>query len=610
MALGNGDGTFGAPVSIEVNAGGRLAIGDVNGDGNEDIVTEGGSILFGDGKGGFPTRRDYVLPGGSVIPTDFDGDGKIDIVFASGGDSQIIYGGNLAVFFGQGGSEFAAPPYLNITNFNGTYPSGLALGDFDGDGTLDLFATQGSTIGIVKGNNDDTFTAATQYTFDPAIGVPDGAFFSALTGDFNHDGKLDFAVVGSGPTNSVIQVFLGNGDATFQTPVAVPFAAEIDAIIVGDFNGDGIPDLAIGAGPNEAPSDTVQVLLGNGDGTFRPGAQYPTGPGVSDLVAADFNSDGKLDLAVATVGIAGFPGPVTILLGNGDGTLSTGAVLPVIANFPGKLLTAADFNKDGKIDLAVAAADYSAVLLGNGDGTFGTPMTYNVPDMVLAADVNGDGTLDLVTGSGVMLGNGDGSFQPAISVNVGGQSVSGGFLIPGDFNHDGKVDFLFGDAVALNISTPPLPRLSSVSAATLQDGPLSPESLATAWGANLAGTTEASQTLVPVLGGASVSVKDSTGTVRAASLLYASPHQVNFLLPAGTSTGPATVTVTNGSTNQTANVVIAQVAPWTGLRTAHFPNPSNRDEHPRALSAFRNGRLRRGKSPNRQAPLMGLGLAG
>jgi uncharacterized protein (TIGR03437 family) len=180
---------------------------------------------------------------------------------------------------------------------------------------------------------------------------------------------------------------------------------------------------------------------------------------------------------------------------------------------------------------------------------------------ILAADVNGDGTLDLVTGSGIMLGNGDGSFQPAIPVNVGGQSVSGGFLIPGDFNQDGKIDFLFGDAVALNISIPPPARVTVVSAATLQAGPLAPESLATAWGLKLAGSAEASQTLVPILGGASVSVKDSTGTVRAASLFYASPHEVNFLIPAGTSVGPATVTVTNGATAQTARAFIAQVAP-------------------------------------------------
>jgi len=564
VALGNGDGTFGTPVSYPVNGAGSIAIGDVNGDGNEDIVVETGSILFGDGKGGFPTRRDYLFGCcGPVILTDFDGDGKIDVVIAGAGNSQIMYGGVL-VFFGQGGGEFAAPPFLNITNFNGTYPTVLASGDFDGNGTLDLLVTQASTIGILQGNSDGTFTAATQYNFNPAAGVANGAFLTAVTGDFNHDGKLDFAVVGSGPNNSLIQVFLGNGDGTFQPPVSTPFAAEINAITVGDFNGDGIPDLAAGAGPPYADGDTVQILLGNGDGTFRQGAQYPAEPGVEDIVAADFNGDGKLDLAVANVGVSASPEPtgsnVTILLGQGDGTFSTGAVLPLTPDFAqgtaGRLLTAADFNNDGKIDLAVAESDYIAVLLGHGDGTFSAPMTYEAQILVSAFDVNGDHILDLITGSGVMLGNGDGSFQPPIPVNID----TANFGVEGDFNHSGTAEFLAGDAIIQDIATAQS-SLSVVSAATLAVGPLAPESLATAWGVNLANTTEASQTLTPSLAGTTVSVKDSTGTVRAAPLLYASPHQVNFFVPAGTSTGPATVTVMNGMAAQTASVFIAQVAP-------------------------------------------------
>jgi hypothetical protein len=124
-------------------------------------------------------------------------------------------------------------------------------------------------VSVLTGNGDGTFTITKQYSLDAVNGVANGTILTIVTGDFNHDGKIDFAAVATGPNNGILQVFLGNGDGTFQAPISTPVAAGIDAVTVGDFNGDGIPDLAIAAGPCQVAGGEVQILLGIGDGTFR-----------------------------------------------------------------------------------------------------------------------------------------------------------------------------------------------------------------------------------------------------------------------------------------------------------------------------------------------------
>src|SRR6266702_1159934 len=231
-------------------------------------------------------------------------------------------------------------------------------------------------------------------------------------------------------------------------------------IVVGDFNGDGKPDLAV----SNVFSNTVSVLLGNGDGTFLPALNFPVGANPWYFALGDFNSDGILDLAVADYGCSQecHPSPsntVLVLLGNGDGTFRPAPNLTV-GNGPAGVAVA-DLNGDGKPDLVVANFDDNtlSVLLSNGDGTFRAAQTFGgvgpKPKTVAVGDFNGDGKPDLVApnyGSNsisVLLGNGDGTFQAAQNYLVDSAPV---FVAVGDLNGDGTPDLAVADLHTFNIS--------------------------------------------------------------------------------------------------------------------------------------------------------------
>lgn len=285
------------------------------------------------------------------------------------------------------------------------------------------------------------------------------------TADFNHDGKLDLAINAFNPStgNYAVYVLLGNGDGTFTAPVKydeLGFDGE-GVPLVGDFNGDGNPDLVL-----EGRSNEVDVLLGNGDGTFQsPRTTFTAGPtpqveGIATPV--DLNGDGKLDIVVSTVY------GISVLLGNGDGTFDVhDYILSTRTNFSN--IAVGDFNGDGKLDVAVGALAPGAsagnlwVLLGNGDGTFGSPTNINFnpgegTGSLLVADLNGDGKLDLISPNGitvsVFLGNRDGTFQPEVDYPAGLEPV---FATLGDFNSDEKLDLAIANVAVVT------PTSSSVS---------------------------------------------------------------------------------------------------------------------------------------------------
>jgi len=298
----------------------------------------------------------------------------------------------------------------------------IAAADFNGDGKLDLAVLDGD-LSIMLGNGDGTFQKAINYTY-AAMNT------SLAVADFDGDGNMDVVVA---DMNNALVIFLGNGDGTFQAPIVFPTTELPTFVAVGDFNNDKMPDLVVIDPPY------ISVMLGNGDGTFQApidNSSFRLHPAA--LAIADFNNDRKLD--VVAVGYFGSTTGFGVLLGNGDGTLQPALTYPT--KYVPYSVTAGDFNKDGKMDIAIAIG--VGVFLGNGDGTFQPEVDYDTPaGFVQAVDMNGDGNLDLVC-SGVheLLGNGDGTFQPP-QYYPAGDAVW--WQITGDFNGDHKPDVVVSD---------------------------------------------------------------------------------------------------------------------------------------------------------------------
>ena len=352
----------------------------------------------------------------------------------------------------------------------GKNPNSVAVGDFNGDGKLDIAVANSSTnnVGVLLGNGDGTFQIARTYD---AGDTP----YAIRVGDFNHDGKLDIAVTnvsysGASPSLSLL---LGNGDGTFQAARNFTAGVQPTDFVLGDFNRDGNLDVAVA----NRIQRTVNVLLGTGDGSLKEPVAY----GVKEIplygvAAGDVNGDGKLDVAVANHHY------VSILLGRGDGTFDEAQnYLANTGSWGAYSVALADLDGDKKLDLAVTNFSNASVgvLLGNGDGSFQDPRTYPTdegPFYVATADLNGDGKIDLVTANNsntvsILLGNGDGSFQTAQNYAAG---FSPCFLVVGDFNEDGRPDLVVPDrgadniAILLNISGTTAITLTSSSDPSLQ----------------------------------------------------------------------------------------------------------------------------------------------
>jgi uncharacterized protein (DUF2141 family) len=446
--MGNGDGTFqGAPQAVDSATYTGNNLGDVNGDGQPDLITNvpnstnsataSFSVQLGTPKGFFNPASTITAPStftlngisftsagatATYAVADVNGDGKADLVFVNAGLTALNAGNN-------------------NTPYTYAYP----------------------VLFVALSNGDGTFQTPVPYAF-PQL-APAGDFDSSLTvsnlqiADFNKDGHKDLILTyndlegagfGGPPVNSYDQgfvVFLGNGDGTFgTTPLLTSTYSSntpnSDANLpyvssTPDLNGDGIPDLVVLSpaftitNGNGVSTFQLVTYIGNGDGTFKTPVIFPSASNLISPVVADFNKDGKLDVAFINAVDEVSQGQLEIALGNGDGTFGT----PVtnLSILSGASLAAADFNGDGSVDVALLG-EIAGIFYGNGDGT------------LTSIDSSGTyGPIDLIN-----IGTG----TPAVAV---------------DLNKDGKPDILAGGTSLLSLysSVPPFVVLSDLTTTTI-----------------------------------------------------------------------------------------------------------------------------------------------
>jgi hypothetical protein len=324
-------------------------------------------------------------------------------------------------------------------------------GDFNGDGQVDLIIgslTPGQVF-VMLGNGDGSF--------QPAQSAIAGATFATAVADFDGDGRQDLAA----DAGDVVAIRLGNGDGTFRSaPDIRGVIPRPNGVVAGDFNRDGVQDLAISS--YETGSNDVHIYLGNGDGTFRRCKEIEQGNS-NALAVGDFNGDGEPDLATldVTFGASTVDTRLLIALGQGNGRFEPVAQQTAVSD-EARYLALGDFDNDGRQDVATADpnTDVLSVVLGNGDGTFqpaqtlapGAPVCQGClvqPRAIKVADFNGDGRQDLATGNArgsdpptesgvsILLGRGDGTFEPPQEFATENGTAS---LVVADFNNDGMPD--------------------------------------------------------------------------------------------------------------------------------------------------------------------------
>jgi hypothetical protein len=316
-----------------------------------------------------------------VAVADFNNDTNPDLAVAN------YNSGTVSVLLGNGDGTFRQAVNYTV----GSSPTSIALGDFNGDHNLDLaVGSYGKpVVHILLGRGDGTFHSPVNYPAGDSVG-------SVAVGDFNRDGKLDLVVTDS----HGVATLLGKGDGSFRSPIITNYGQLTVTVKVADFNNDGKLDVAAKAGNLQIGDTRLTVLLGDGTGKFHVSWSDNPHLAINSFVVGGLNADGKVDLVALYNTSVGFGiRLIQVLLGNGDGTFRYGWKQQL--GLPG-FITRGDFNNDHRTDLAIfglLSTNPLYVFLGNGNGTFQTKQTFTLtakPYFMIVQDLNHDGRGDIV----------------------------------------------------------------------------------------------------------------------------------------------------------------------------------------------------------------------